>query len=771
MKDPVCRMNIDKTTKFRIKENNQTFYFCSENCLNKFKKEPIKYIKNNKEQFSYQNTYKYKETQTYISNKDTKYTCPMHPEIIQDNPGDCPKCGMALESLSQTNNEDHELKYMTKRFLVSTMLAIPLFILAMLSDLTTNILPSNLSKESIQYIEFFLATPIVLWGGSSFFVKAYQSVINKSLNMFTLIGLGVGIAWFYSVLAIFFQNIFPNNFLQEGIIPVYFEAAGVIVTLVLLGQVLELKARSKTNSAIQMLLELVPSTATRVNKNKEDEIINLEDININDTLKIKPGEKIPVDGYIIEGSSFIDESMITGEPIPVGKKINDKIIGATVNTDGLFLMKASKIGKDTTISKIIEMVSNAQRSRSPIQKLVDVVSSYFVPIVVLVSILTFIIWYFYGPEPSFAFAIINAVAVLIIACPCALGLATPVSIMVGTGKGALNGILVKNAEALETMGKIDTLVVDKTGTLTVGKPTVSSVIDFSIYSQYVILKLAASLEQNSEHPLSKAIVQLAKEKDIKLAKVENFKYISGKGILGDIGLVSIAIGNLKLMENLNVDLKDAIARGNELRKNGETVVYMAIDGVLSGLISIYDPLKENSQNVIKEINRMGINIIMLTGDNKLTAESVASKLGIKEVYSDVLPENKLSIIRKLQRKGKIVAMAGDGINDAPALASSNVGIAMGTGTDIAIESAEITLMKGDLNGILKAYKLSKETMKNIRQNLFFAFIYNTLGIPIAAGLLYPFFGVLLSPIIAAAAMSLSSVSVIINALRLKKLKL
>lgn len=771
MKDPVCRMNIDKTTKFRIKENNQTFYFCSENCLNKFKKEPIKYIKNNKEQFSYQNTYKYKETQTYISNKDTKYTCPMHPEIIQDNPGDCPKCGMALESLSQTNNEDHELKYMTKRFLVSTMLAIPLFILAMLSDLTTNILPSNLSKESIQYIEFFLATPIILWGGSSFFVKAYQSVINKSLNMFTLIGLGVGIAWFYSVLAIFFQNIFPNNFLQEGIIPVYFEAAGVIVTLVLLGQVLELKARSKTNSAIQMLLELVPSTATRVNKNKEDEIINLEDININDTLKIKPGEKIPVDGYIIEGSSFIDESMITGEPIPVGKKINDKIIGATVNTDGLFLMKASKIGKDTTISKIIEMVSNAQRSRSPIQKLVDVVSSYFVPIVVLVSILTFIIWYFYGPEPSFAFAIINAVAVLIIACPCALGLATPVSIMVGTGKGALNGILVKNAEALETMGKIDTLVVDKTGTLTVGKPTVSSVIDFSIYSQYVILKLAASLEQNSEHPLSKAIVQLAKEKDIKLAKVENFKYISGKGILGDIGLVSIAIGNLKLMENLNVDLKDAIARGNELRKNGETVVYMAIDGVLSGLISIYDPLKENSQNVIKEINRMGINIIMLTGDNKLTAESVASKLGIKEVYSDVLPENKLSIIRKLQRKGKIVAMAGDGINDAPALASSNVGIAMGTGTDIAIESAEITLMKGDLNGILKAYKLSKETMKNIRQNLFFAFIYNTLGIPIAAGLLYPFFGVLLSPIIAAAAMSLSSVSVIINALRLKKLKL
>ena len=769
MKDPVCNMIIDENTKFTVEKNEQVFYFCSEDCLTKFNEEPDRYVKNTHTQCNHNNK---KQDVVVILNKDTKYTCPMHPEIIQDKPGDCPKCGMELEPLSQTNNnEEKELKNMSKRFWLSAVLAIPLIVLVMFSDFIIDILPSNISKESLQFIEFLFATPIVLWGGYPFFIKAYQSIKNRNLNMFTLIGLGVGIAWFYSVLAVFFQNIFPNDFIQEGIIPVYFETAGVIITLVLLGQVLELKARSKTNSAIKMLLELVPSTATRVNENKEDEIIDIESIKIDDILKIRPGEKIPVDGYIIEGNSFIDESMITGEPIPASKKINDKVIGATVNTDGLFLMKTSRVGKDTTISKIIEMVSNAQRSRSPIQKLVDVVSSYFVPIVVIISILTFIIWYLYGPQPSFAFAVINAVAVLIIACPCALGLATPISIMVGTGKGALNGILVKNAEALETMGKVDTLVVDKTGTLTVGKPTLSSIISFNTYSEYIVLKLAASLEKNSEHPLSKAIVQSAEEKDIVLSKVENFKYISGKGLSGDIDLISVAIGNLKLMESLGIDLKDAIEKGNELRKDGQTVVYMAIDGVLSGLLSIYDPIKENSENVIKEINQLGINVIMLTGDNKLTAESVASKLGIKEVYSDVLPENKLSIIKKLQRKGKIVAMAGDGINDAPALAASNVGIAMGTGTDIAIESAEITLMKGNLNGILKAYKLSKETMKNIKENLFFAFIYNTAGIPIAAGLLYPFFGILLSPMIAAAAMSLSSVSVILNALRLKKIKL
>jgi len=773
VKDPVCGMDVKKTSKFNKFFKDKKYYFCSNNCLNKFEKEPSSYLRNKNITKKVEH-HNHENNNTTIIDENTQYTCPMHPEIIQNKPGSCPKCGMALEPINivKDDTEDEELISMQKRFKVSAILAIPLFILAMLADLTTNILPQNLSATMIQYIEFFLATPIVIWGAYPFFEKAIQSVKTNNLNMFTLIGLGVAIAWIYSVIAILFPSVFPNDILDEtGRVPVYFEVAGVIVTLVLLGQVLELKARSKTNSAIKMLLDLVPSKATRITKDNEDEIIDIEEINIDDVLKIKPGEKIPIDGYVIEGSSYIDESMITGEPIPVEKKIGDKIIGATINTNGLLFIKATKIGKDTLLSKIIDMVSNAQRSKAPIQKLVDTVSSYFVPIVVIISILTFIIWYFFGPQPSLAFAIINAVAVLIIACPCALGLATPISIMVGTGQGALNGVLIKNAEALEGMEKINTLVVDKTGTLTLGKPSVSSIIDFSIYSEYMILQLAASIEQNSEHPLSKAIVEYAKKQNIQLSKVNEFNYITGKGVKGVVENVSIALGNLSLMEELNINLKDAKNKADALREDGNTVIYISIDGIIAGLISIFDPIKENSKEVIDELHKMGIDVVMLTGDNKLTANSVAKKIGLKTVYSDVLPEDKLLIVKKLQREGKNVAMAGDGINDAPALAVANVGIAMGTGTDIAIESSSVTLIKGDLTGILKAYKLSKETMKNIRQNLFFAFIYNTLGIPIATGILYPFFGILLSPIIAAAAMSFSSVSVILNALRLKNLKL
>lgn len=770
IKDPVCGMNVKYTSKFSKFFNGVKYYFCSEKCQKKFEERPLKYNFKIDEipdsSISYNKVYK--------DARPFKYTCPMHPEIISINPGDCPKCGMALEPMGTKGIEENtdELDYMTKRFWISTILAIPLFILAMLADLTENILPSSLSMSTIQYIEFFLATPIVLWGGWNFYVKAYSSVVNRNLNMFTLIGLGVSVAWIFSVIALFFPMLFPIDLrTDEGTVPVYFEAAGVIITLVLLGQVLELRARSRTNVAIKMLLNLVPSKAIRINKDNSEDFIDVEDIQLDDILKIKPGEKIPVDGHITKGKSNIDESMITGEAIPVEKNINDKVIGATVNGTGVFFMKATKIGKDTLISQIIEMVAQAQRSRAPIQKVADTVSGYFVPAVIGISIITYIIWYFFGPEPSIAFAIVNAVAVLIIACPCALGLATPISIMVGTGQGALEGVLIKNAEALEIMENIDTVVVDKTGTLTLGKPQITSIVSLNNFKENDILKFAATIEQNSEHPLSDAIIKKAKENKLDILEVDNFEYITGKGVTGEVDSRAIALGNLKLMEGLNIDLIDSINKANTLRENGETVIFIAIDNILAGLISISDPIKDSSKEAISNLHNLGINVVMLTGDNKITANAVARKLSITQVYSDVLPEDKLSVIKRLKSQGKIVAMAGDGVNDAPALAAANVGIAMGTGTDIAIESAEITLIKGDLNGILKAYKLSKGTMKNIRQNLFFAFIYNTAGVPIAAGILYPFFGILLSPIIAAAAMSFSSVSVILNALRLKNLKL
>ena len=776
IKDPVCGMNVSETSKFSTTNDKKEYYFCSQNCLNKFERNPSQYLNEEKNHEHLEHNHLEEPLTHKIIKQNIKYTCPMHPEIIRDKPGDCPKCGMALEPMGVIDKKEEEntdeLDYMTKRFWISTVLAIPLFILAMLADLSENILPSSLSMSTIQYIEFFLATPIVLWGGWNFYVKAYYSVINKSLNMFTLIGLGVIVAWIFSVIALFFPTLFPINLQGEGgTVPVYFEVAGVIITLVLLGQVLELRARSRTNVAIKMLLNLVPSTAIRINNDKTEELIDVEDIQLNDNLKIKPGEKIPVDGIIINGKSIIDESMVTGESIPVEKNLDDKVIGATVNGTGVFIMKATKIGKDTLISQIIEMVAQAQRSRAPIQKLADSVSGYFVPAVVLISFITYIIWYFFGPEPTLAFAIVNAVAVLIIACPCALGLATPISIMVGTGRGALEGVLIKNAEALEIMEKIDTVVVDKTGTLTVGKPQVTAITNLNNFNENEILKFAAAIEQNSEHPLSEAIIKKAKENAIDILEVENFKYITGKGVIGEVDTKIIALGNLKLMQDLNINLDDAVQKANDLRENGQTVIFIAIDNILAGLISIADPIKSSTKEAIDNLHSLGINVVMLTGDNEITAKAVAKKLSIKQVYSDVLPEDKLSVIKDLQSQGKIVAMAGDGINDAPALTAANVGIAMGTGTDIAIESAEITLIKGDLNGIIKAYKLSKGTMKNIRQNLFFAFIYNTAGVPIAAGILYPYFGILLSPIIAAAAMSFSSVSVILNALRLKNIKL
>ena len=769
-------MNVSETSKFSKTNDKKKYYFCSQNCLNKFERNPSQYLNEEKNHEHLEHNHLDEPHTHEIIKQNIKYTCPMHPEIIRDKPGDCPKCGMALEPMGVIDKKEEEntdeLDYMTKRFWISTVLAIPLFILAMLADLSENILPSSLSMSTIQYIEFFLATPIVLWGGWNFYVKAYYSVINKSLNMFTLIGLGVIVAWIFSVIALFFPTLFPINLQGEGgTVPVYFEVAGVIIPLVLLGQVLELRARSRTNVAIKMLLNLVPSTAIRINNDKTEELIDVEDIQLNDNLKIKPGEKIPVDGIIINGKSIIDESMVTGESIPVEKNLDDKVIGATVNGTGVFIMKATKIGKDTLISQIIEMVAQAQRSRAPIQKLADSVSGYFVPAVVLISFITYIIWYFFGPEPTLAFAIVNAVAVLIIACPCALGLATPISIMVGTGRGALEGVLIKNAEALEIMEKIDTVVVDKTGTLTVGKPQVTAITNLNNFNENEILKFAAAIEQNSEHPLSEAIIKKAKENAIDILEVENFKYITGKGVIGEVDTKIIALGNLKLMQDLNINLDDAVQKANDLRENGQTVIFIAIDNILAGLISIADPIKSSTKEAIVNFHSLGINGVMLTGDNEITAKAVAKNLSIKQVYSDVLPEDKLSVIKDLQDQGKIVAMAGDGINDAPALTAANVGIAMGTGTDIAIESAEITLIKGDLNGIIKAYKLSKGTMKNIRQNLFFAFIYNAAGVPIAAGILYPYFGILLSPIIAAAAMSFSSVSVILNALRLKNIKL
>ena len=661
---------------------------------------------------------------------------------------------------------------MSRRFWLSTLLALPVFILAMIADLAPNLLPQGLSMQMVQWIEFTLATPVVLWGAWPFFVRGWQSVVTWNLNMFTLIGLGVGVAWVYSVVALLFPEVFPPSLRHDdGTVSVYFEAAAVITVLVLLGQVLELRARSRTNAAIQMLLGLTPNTARIVRDDKTEEDIPLEQVQSGDVLRIRPGEKIPVDGKVLEGDSSVDESMVTGESIPVGKAAGDRLIGATVNGTGSLLMRAEKVGADTLLSQIVNMVAEAQRSRAPIQKLADTVSGYFVPVVVIIAAIAFAVWGLWGPEPRLAFAIINAVAVLIIACPCALGLATPISIMVGTGRGAMAGVLIKNAEALEILEKVDTLVVDKTGTLTEGKPQLVAVTTIHDFDEQETLRLAASLERVSEHPLAEAIVRGADEKGIELAQTGEFLSITGKGVTGNVDGHKVALGNIKLLESLGIDSSDLLQQADKQRAEGQTVMFVAIDGKAAGLISVADPVKESTPEAIEELHKAGIKVVMLTGDSRVTAEAVAGKLNIDQVHAEVLPDEKAQVIKQLQAEGHIVAMAGDGINDAPALAQAHVGIAMGTGTDVAMESAGVTLVKGDLRGIVRARRLSRATMRNIRQNLLFAFIYNSAGVPIAAGVLYPLFGLLLSPMIAAAAMSFSSVSVISNSLRLRKVQL
>ena len=697
----------------------------------------------------------------------------MHPEVVRDQPGNCPKCGMALEPRTVAVEEENgELKDMTRRFRVSAVLSLPVFLLAMVADLAPQWLPAGLSLQTVQWIEFVLATPVVLWGGWPFFVRGWQSVRTWNLNMFTLIALGVGVAWGYSVVALLFPSIFPPTMRHpDGTVPVYFEAAAVITALVLLGQVLELRARSNTNAAIKMLLGLAPKTARVVRLGGKEEDIPLEAVMPGDILRVRPGEKIPVDGTVIDGSSSVDESMVTGESIPVEKYPGDPVIGATVNGVGTLMIKAERVGADSLLSQIVQMVSEAQRSRAPIQKLADVVAGYFVPAVVLISVLTLIVWGFWGPEPRLAHAVINAVAVLIIACPCALGLATPMSIMVGTGKGATLGVLIKNAEALEVMEKVDTLVVDKTGTLTEGKPKLVMTELADGFSEREVLRLVASLERASEHPLAEAIVRGAEEKGIRMMPVDSFDSLTGLGVTGQVEGRTVALGNRKLLDRLSIDAGALPERAEVARREGQTVMYIVIDGRAAGLIGVADPIKDSTAQAIRELHEEGISVVMLTGDNRTTAQAVAEKLGIDRVEAEVMPDQKAETVRRLQSEGRTVAMAGDGINDAPALAQAHVGIAMGTGTDVAMESAGVTLVKGDLRGIVRARRLSRATMRNIRQNLFFAFIYNSLGVPVAAGVLYPFFGLLLSPIIAAAAMSFSSVSVIANALRLKRVKI
>ena len=798
LKDPVCGMDVTEKSEHHSHYRQNDYYFCSEYCLLKFKEDPAHFLNEAPAEDSIEADKSgiytcpmHPEIQQQgpgscpkcgmalepetitLTPKKTQYTCPMHPEIVQDHPGSCPKCGMALEPMTVTLEEkNEELDDMSRRFRYSLLPAFIVFVLAMVADMLPQWLPESLPMKTVQWIEFILATPVVLWGGWPFFVRAWQSVKTWNLNMFTLIGMGVSVAWVYSVIALLFPGIFPPAMQHtDGTVPVYFEAAAVITVLVLMGQVLELKARSSTNAAIKALLELAPKTVRRINADGQEQDIPLEHVQTGDILRVRPGEKIPVDGSVTEGSSNVDESMITGESIPVSKQKGDGVIGATVNGTGSLLVIAEKVGADTLLSQIVKMVSEAQRSRAPIQKLADLVAGYFVPAVVAVAIITFIVWWLLGPTPALAYAIINAVAVLIIACPCALGLATPMSIMVGTGKGASAGVLIKNAESLEILEKVDTLVIDKTGTLTEGKPRLTGIYPQQNHNEDELLQAIASLEQASEHPLAEAIVAAAKDKGLAIEKVGNFESLTGRGVTGTINNRLVAIGNQKLCEELGVDVGSLPEQANQLRQDGQTVMFIVIDKQAAGLISVADPIKETTSKAIDALHKEGLTIVMLTGDNQKTAEAVARKLGIDRVEADVLPDQKAEVVKQLQAAGHIVAMAGDGINDAPALAQAHVGIAMGTGTDVAMESAGVTLLKGDLQGIVRARHLSRAVMKNIRQNLFFAFIYNSLGVPIAAGILYPVFGLLLSPMIAALAMSFSSVSVIGNALRLRNIRL
>ena len=702
-----------------------------------------------------------------------EYTCPMHPEIVRQQPGECPICGMALEPVTVTVEEEAnpELVDMTRRFWVGFALTVPVVAVAMAEYIPGDPLRSIISQSLATWVELILATPVVLWCGWPFFERCWASILRRNPNMFTLIGIGVGVAYVYSVVAVLFPDIFPASFrTAEGEVDIYFEAAAVITTLVLLGQVLELKARSRTSSAIRALLDLAPKMARVIRGDGTEDDIPLDQVAVGDRLRVRPGEKVPVDGIVLEGTSSVDESMVTGESIPVEKSPGEMVTGATVNGTGSFVMRAERVGSDTLLSQIVRMVSEAQRSRAPIQRLADVVAGYFVPAVLLVAAVTFAVWAGVGPEPAMAFGLINAVAVLIIACPCALGLATPMSIMVGTGRGAEAGVLIKNAEALEILEKVDTLVVDKTGTLTEGKPRLESVVSVSGESEAELLRLAASLERGSEHPLAGAIVDGALGQDLTLSEATAFRSETGKGVVGTVDGRTVALGNAALFEDMKVATGELAGRAEALRGEGQTVMFIAIDGKEAGLVAVADPVKDGAAEAVRLLRDDGIGIVMVTGDNRTTARAVARQLVIHEVEAGVLPARKSEVVKHLQEQGRVVAMAGDGINDAPALAQAEVGIAMGTGTDVAMESAGVTLVKGDLRGIVRARRLSRATMRNIRQNLFFAFIYNSLGVPIAAGVLYPAFGILLSPIIAAAAMSLSSVSVIGNALRLRRVK-
>ena len=760
--DPVCGMTVDPAkAKHRAEHAGHSYFFCSARCRERFTTEPARYL-----------------TPSAVAPEpaagEALWTCPMHPQIVRQAPGSCPICGMALEPLVPAAGEpvNPELRDMTRRFWVGVALSLPLLAMAMTDHLAKPVLDALIAPRSAVWIQLILATPAVLWGGWPFFRRGWASLVNRRLNMFTLIALGTGVAYLYSLVAVLAPGIFAPSFrTPQGEVALYFEAAAVIVTLVLLGQVLELRARSQTGSAIRALLDLAPKQARLVRDDGSEEDVVLEAVVPGNRVRVRLGEKVPVDGVVLEGHSAVDESMITGEPIPAAKAPGDKVTGATVNASGSFVMRAERVGTDTLLAQIVRMVGEAQRSRAPIQSLVDTISAWFVPAVILTAAVAFVVWSIWGPPPAMGFALLNAVAVLIIACPCALGLATPMSIMVGTGRGARAGVLVKNAEALELMEKVDTLVVDKTGTLTLGKPRLVGVTATGGVGENDLLRLTASLERGSEHPLAAAIVEGAEERGIELGTVRDFASAAGKGVTGLVDGKRVAAGNQALLSSLGIDLDGLPERADELRKQGRGVMLIAVDGHAAGLVAVADPLREGAAGALQALRQQRIRVVMLTGDSRTTAQAVARELGIDEVVAEVVPDQKAAAVKKLQDQSRFVAMAGDGINDAPALAQAEVGIAMGTGTDVAMESAAVTLVKGDLQGIVRARRLSRATMRNIRQNLFFAFVFNALAIPIAAGVLYPAFGLLLNPMIASAAMSISSVSVIANALRLRAVAL
>jgi Cu+-exporting ATPase len=793
--DPVCGMTIDPAEAVgHVEHNGQTYYFCNQSCLERFSADPARFLQpagtagsvpqaGDDAEYTCPMDPEVRQTGPGACPKcgmalepvlpapvtRTEWTCPMHPEIVRDEPGSCPICGMALEPRVVTlEDRNPELDDMTRRFRVSLVLTAPILAIMISEFLPGRPLHHLLPAAGLNWLEFALATPVVLWGGWPFFERGWASVVNRHLNMFTLIALGIGAAYSFSVVATAAPGLFPESFRMDGQVGVYFEPAAVIVVLVLLGQVLELRARGRTGAAIRSLLGLAPKTARRIDTDGSETDVPLEHVHVGDRLRVRPGERIPVDGVVLEGITTVDESMVTGEPIPVEKTRDATVTGGTVNGTGTFVMAARRVGADTLLAQIVRMVGEAQRSRAPIQRLADTVSSWFVPAVIAAAGATFVVWASVGPEPRLAHALVNAVAVLIIACPCALGLATPMSIMVGTGRGAEVGVLLRNAEALEVLEQVTTVVVDKTGTLTEGKPRLVTVEPVTGIDAATLLSLAASLENVSEHPLAASIVAGARERNAGILEVREFQSVTGKGVTGSVQGRTVAIGNLAYLESLATDPGQLRVHADELRRAGQTVVFVAIDGRPAGLLGVADPIKATAKEAIEALYLEGLEVVMLTGDNRTTAEAVAAAVGIKQVEADVLPDQKAAVIKRLQARGKRVAMAGDGINDAPALAQADVGIAMGTGTDVAMESASVTLVKGDLRGIVRARRLSRATMKNIRQNLFFAFVYNVLGVPIAAGALHPFFGLLLSPMIASAAMTFSSVSVITNALRLRR---